>query len=308
MEAVLTAGAKKEIAYLEHFGRPLLPYDRIRRETFQLEKQLPSVHLDSLRKYLTVAPYLVPADQHKLQKPTLRHPDLRPSNVFVSDHYEITSLVDWQHSTILPLFLHAGIPDYLNNSSDPISQSLETPKLPPKFHELEEDQRAGQRELFRARQLHYIYVAETAKQSPAHFAALVYPHSMVRRRLHRLSSDPWAGDNIPLRSSLIFLAQRWHEIVTDPTIPCPIHFTAEDAYECLALDESEREAEEQMRASMEMLGIGPEGWVPCDHYAAANEATQRMKSDCLELAETELELRAVNEHWVYDDMDEDEYW
>ena len=52
VEAVLNAGAKKEALYLERFGRPLFPMDRMRRETFNMEKQQPSAHHDSLQKYL----------------------------------------------------------------------------------------------------------------------------------------------------------------------------------------------------------------------------------------------------------------
>lgn len=46
---MLSAGAKKEALYLERFGRPLFPMDRMRREILNLEKQLPSAHLDSLQ-------------------------------------------------------------------------------------------------------------------------------------------------------------------------------------------------------------------------------------------------------------------
>lgn len=102
----------------------------MQRETFNLEKQIPSVHLDSLRKYLQVSSSLIPEGSPELIQAIIRHPDLRPSNIFVSDDYEITSLIDWQHATALPLFLHSGIPDELNNSFDPVSSSLETPQLP----------------------------------------------------------------------------------------------------------------------------------------------------------------------------------
>lgn len=113
---MLNAGAKKEIKYLERFGRPLLPMDRMRRETFNLEKQLPSVHLDSLQKYIQIAKHLIPQGDQGLLRPVLRHADHRPGNIFVSDKFEITSLIDWQNSTILPLFLHSGVPNDVDNS------------------------------------------------------------------------------------------------------------------------------------------------------------------------------------------------
>jgi hypothetical protein len=58
----------------------------------------------------------------------IRHPDLQPSNIMVkksvdSGKWEIISLIDWQHTCILPLFLHAGIPQRLQNHNDPVSDN-----------------------------------------------------------------------------------------------------------------------------------------------------------------------------------------
>jgi hypothetical protein len=73
------------------------------------------------------------------------------------------------------------------------------------------------------------------------------------------------------------------------------------------LDELEQDAEEQLRASEAMLGLGPEGWVSHDNYEPAQAAIARMKKMCLEQAESEYEKTVIRDHRVYDDMDEDEY-
>nr|POE53459.1 hypothetical protein CFP56_28681 [Quercus suber] len=303
----MKAGAEKEIKYLARYGHPLLPFNRMQRETFNMEKQLPSVHLDSLQKYLQVSSDLIPRGNKELIRPVIRHPDLRPSNIFVSDEYEITSLIDWQNATALPLFLHSGIPEDMDNSIDPVSSALETPRLPDDLSALDEDSRLEQLELFQKRHLHHSYMAETSKSNPMHYEALSMPFSVGRRKLYDLSSAPWQGDNIPLRSSLIFTKQQWPQITARTNVPCPLTFTEEEEQECFRLDELEREAAEQLKGSMELLGLGPEGWVSNGNYNAATEATTRMKEMCLEQAETESERIAIRDHWVYDDMDEDEY-
>lgn len=239
--------------------------------------------------------------------PTLRHPDLRPVNIFVSPDFTITAIIDWQHSVILPALLNSGIPDDLNNSRDPVSQTLGAPRLPTNMESMTEDEQAEQLAIFRERELHYEYVTRTAEKNPDHFNALRYPYSTGRRKLFHLASAPWQGDNIPLRSTLIFFKQRWDKFSTNPDVPCPILFSEAEEEECLRLDDSEREAEEQMRDTKEMLGVGPEGWVPNDHYEAAKEAVMEMKKLALERAETQTDRIAVSEHWVFDDMDEDEY-
>ncbi|PSN69915.1 hypothetical protein BS50DRAFT_618879 [Corynespora cassiicola Philippines] len=103
LESALTAGAKKEIAYLTKSGQSLHPIQRLQREVYNYQKQSPLDHLDSLHKYLQIASYLIPYNKTST-RPTLRHPNLQPNNVFVSDELEITGLIDWQNCAILPLF------------------------------------------------------------------------------------------------------------------------------------------------------------------------------------------------------------
>ncbi|GIZ44690.1 hypothetical protein CKM354_000788100 [Cercospora kikuchii] len=307
-EQVLDSGASKEIEYLRGHGRPLLPFDRIRRETFNLEPQSPATHIDSLEKYLSITEHILPRDDNNNSLlPTLRHPDLRPANIFESPDFAITSIIDWQHSVVFPALLNAGVPEDLNNSRDPVSKALETPRLPTNLESMTEDEQAEQLAILRERELHYEYITQTAERNPLHFEALRYPYSTGRRKLFNLASAPWQGDNIPLRSTLVFLKQHWEKFSNAPGARCPMSFSEAEEEECLRLDDSEREAEEQMKETKELLGIGPEGWVPNDHHEAAKEAVVKMKKLALECAETEMDRIAVSEHWVFDDRDEDEY-
>ncbi|GAB7330665.1 hypothetical protein MBLNU13_g02232t1 [Cladosporium sp. NU13] len=107
----------------KRFGRMLVPMDRMRREICNLEKQITAVHLDSLQKYSQISKHLVMQADSKLLRLIIRHPDLRPSNIFVSADFEIASLNDWQSSIVLPLYLQSGIPTDLDNSRDSASTS-----------------------------------------------------------------------------------------------------------------------------------------------------------------------------------------
>ncbi|CDM29386.1 unnamed protein product [Penicillium roqueforti FM164] len=42
----------------------------------------------------------------------LHHPDLHSNNKLVSDDLDIVGLIVWQHASVLPLFLAAGIPNF----------------------------------------------------------------------------------------------------------------------------------------------------------------------------------------------------
>lgn len=169
----------------------------------------------NLEKYPQVTPHLVPHNHPALHRPVLRHPDLQPNNICISDQLEITGLIDWQHSTVLPLFLQCGIPKSLQNYGDGISESMQNPSLPSNFDELEEMQQLQQAELFRRRQLHYLYVKMTADMNFEHYNALTYGFSTLRRRLFHHASDPWEGDNITLKADLVTLTKEMER----PSIP-----------------------------------------------------------------------------------------
>lgn len=161
-------------------------------------------HLNSLDKYLQVAPHLVPND-NALTRPAIRHPDLQPNKIFVSDNIEVTGLIDWQHSVTLPLFLQCGIPNTFQNYGDSVSESMTLPELPGNFNKLNEREQFAHVLLLRQRQLHHTYVMATAKRNPVHYNALVYDPDMLRRKLYHHASDPWKGDNVTLKADLIQL-------------------------------------------------------------------------------------------------------
>ncbi|KAL5394805.1 hypothetical protein PMIN06_008576 [Paraphaeosphaeria minitans] len=312
--AALIAGAKKEIAYLTKFGQPLHPFQRLRREIYNYRKQLPLDHLNSLDKYLRIAPYLIPQNNESLTRPTFRHPDLQPNNVFVSDKLEITGLIDWQHCAILPLFLQCGIPNSLQNYGDSISESLTNPELPANFDELDDNEQFEQVVILRRRQLHYFYIAMTAKLNPTHYDALAYDFSILRRKLFDHASCPWEGDNVTLKADLIHLLENWSRIAApepsasgDTKAPCPISFTKDEMTKCRRLNAAQLEADEQLKACRDVIGVGPEGWVPKGHYERTKQRAIKLKADALEAAESEEERTNLTEHWIFDDFDEEEY-
>ena len=148
--AVLAAGAK-ETTYLTHYGQPLHPFQRLRRESYKYQKISPSEHVQSLEKYLQAVPYTIPNGDSTttITHPTLRHPDLNPNNIFVSSNLSIAGAIDWQYCTILPLFLHCGILHSLQNYGDSTSETLILPSLPPDFDELNENEQYAKVELLR---------------------------------------------------------------------------------------------------------------------------------------------------------------
>ena len=114
---LLSCVAAKESAWLKAFGRPRLPFERAYRECMNYENSRPEEHIESLENYVRIVPYLVPSEP-RFHRPILRHPDLQPNNIFVSENLDIVGIIDWQHCSVLPHFLAAGIPKYFQNYRD----------------------------------------------------------------------------------------------------------------------------------------------------------------------------------------------
>ncbi|OAL43944.1 hypothetical protein IQ07DRAFT_616089 [Pyrenochaeta sp. DS3sAY3a] len=312
--AVLAAGAKKEMTYLTKYGRPIYPFQRLHRELYDYQKVSPSEHVKSLGRYLQAVPQITPNDNAALTHPTLRHPDLHPNNIFVSDDLSITGLIDWQHCTVLPLFLQCGIPNSLQNYGDKISEDLITPELPQDFDQLSEEKQFEQALLLRRRQLHYFYVAATAKSNPVHYDALTHNFSTLRRKVFDHASSPWEGDNISLKADLINLQKNWCSItasnsnIAHPAKPaCPITFSEAEVEDCLRLNAAQLEADKLLQTCRDAIGIGTEGWVPLDQYDEVKQREAKLKAEALEAAESEHERLMLHEHWIFDDFDEKEY-
>ena len=121
------------MAYLEQFGRPLLPLERVGgRGVYQYQEQTPSDHIENLGRYLLIASSLIPKNAG-LGRFSICHPNLHQSNIIVlmspDSNLHVVGLSDWQHTSILPVHL-ASIPERLQIYDDPVSESMTRPSLP----------------------------------------------------------------------------------------------------------------------------------------------------------------------------------
>ncbi len=281
----------------------------MRREGYRYQEQSPSDHIENLRRYLLIAPSLVPRNP-ALGLFRIRHPDLQQGNIIVSrspdTDWKVAGVFDWQHASILPAFLLAGVPERLQNYDDPISQSMTQPSLPENLDDLDETEQSRAKELYRRRFVHYHYVKNTEECNELHYAALTDPVGVLRRRLFCHASDPWEGETLALKAALLEATENW-ETLTGGGAPCPVVFDAEDVRETMELEEVQRGADETLEACRNIVGFGPEGWVPTEHYEEAMRRSKQMKEDTLEAAMSAEERDEIMAHWPLDDMDEEKY-
>lgn len=317
VEEALVRGAEKEQAYLRQFGRPLLPFERVRRDAYKYEKQQPSDHIENLDRYLRIAPSLIAAPEDSararvLNRFCIRHPDLQPNNIIVSrspdsNSYNVVGLIDWQHAAILPLSLQAGIPERLQTDEDAGWDALTPPSLSEKFGDLDEAQQRREMQLYRYRLLHYHYFQSMKEYNYHHYAAMMEPMSSLRRRLFHHARAQWDGETLELKVALIEAAKNWEAFTERKGEPCPFAFDPEDVRETTELQAAVTELDRSFEACRDAIGVGPEDWVPAEHYEEVLVRNKKVKELGLAGIEDEEERALVEAHWPFDDMDEEDY-
>ena len=309
-EAALVAAGRKELAYLKQFGRPVLPFQRERREAYGYKEQSPSDHIKNLERYLLIASSLV-SKNSALHHFRIRHPDLRPSNVIVStssdsNQLKIVGLLDWRHASILPAFLLAGIPGTLQNYDDPVSQALIPPSLPANMDELDRSEQSHAMGLYHRRLVHFHYVKNTEEYNKLHHDALSDLVSVFIYRLFDQASAPWEGETHALKTTLIVATEIWGRL-TGEGVPCPVAFEPEDLRNTKELSTKLQVADENFEWCRNMIGFETETWVPNEHYAMAKALAELLKLRVLaEIPEDEVRAK-TEANWFLSDMDEKDY-
>lgn len=114
----------------------------------------------------------------------LRHPDLNPNNILICpDSGAISSIIDWQHTTIEPRLLVAGYPRAFENPDTEERPNLKEPSLPADYETLSGEAKMEADELHRRRLLLRYYHLFNGGLNKAHISALRDPLLYPRQHL-----------------------------------------------------------------------------------------------------------------------------
>lgn len=294
--------ALKELAWLRAYGRSRFPFQRAYRESMEYRLPLPSEHMHSLETYLKIASELLPSDDGLL-RPILHHPDLQPNNIFVSDDLDIVGLIDWQHASVLPLFLASGIPKFFQNYDDPESIAFYPPPRPD-LTGMDEGERADALADFRRRHTHFFYLGFAQRFNEPHFRAIDQSTNMLTRRIFNHAGEPWEGNNVPLQADLVLVTKvPWDKY---STIRCPISFTLAEAESIMRLQSHQEEVDMDLKRICNATGMSVDGWTSLEGYEAASALARQMKIDGLASLDNEYDREMTDRHWPFDDHDENE--
>ncbi|KAI0051949.1 hypothetical protein FA95DRAFT_1469404, partial [Auriscalpium vulgare] len=252
---------------------------------------------------------LVPRDQ-ALGHFRIRHPDPQPSDIIVSkspgSEWQVVGLLDWQHTSILPLYLFLGIPSHFQNFDDQIPLTMTRPSLPENLDDMDETEKSQAKELHRGRLVHYHYVRNTAECNMLHYVAMTDAMSLLCRRLFDHASEPWQGETLDLKAELIVVAANW-KTLTGRGTPSPVVFDAEDVRETMEVVKAQKDVNEMEEVRQSVIGYGRETWVSTAHYEVAKTLIEELKNILMTPATLAEERAEITAHWPFDDMDEEKY-
>lgn len=290
-----------------------------------IPREIPQgIYIDLLKKYLSLAPYILPQDPaDPLNRPTLRHPvcrtmpfcltpeltklDLNPSNIFVSEEGEITCLIDWQYTTILPLLLVAGNPPMFDNPDSEPPKDLKQPSLPPDYDTLSAEEKSHADELHRRRMLFWLYMVFNGRDNKPHLKAIQYPLLMPRQHLADRAGRQWTGNFITLKGAILRVVLNWNVILGKRagTVECPVQFTKEEEEEFFALEEQWFQFNiltEHWHSKLDHLG--QDGWVRNESYDKVAALNKEFKEEWLARGEDDDDRFLVEKGWPFQDHDE----
>ncbi|OJJ43564.1 hypothetical protein ASPZODRAFT_2114104 [Penicilliopsis zonata CBS 506.65] len=268
----------------------------------------PGDYLELLQKYLAIAPYLLPKDPGDiLNQPTLRHPDLTFSNVFVCpDTFNVTCIIDWQHTIVAPLLLAAGYPKLFEKPDpDEPSTELVPPKYPDGYDAMSPEDKAQVDELIRRQTFFYLYRVFNGGLNKVHLKALQDPLILSRQHLVDLAGRQWSGNLMTLRGALIRMRDIWlHVPGKDEKPECPIGFSEQEL--------TEQSENEPMWYNLNKLvdhwrdelgGLSEEGWVQTEQYNYAVEQNKALQVKFSEGGSAD-DLERIKRGWPFQDHEE----
>ncbi|GAT21830.1 phosphotransferase family protein [Aspergillus luchuensis] len=253
---IFRAVGERELTWAKAYAKPRLPYERLYREIYKFKRVSPDTHVTDLVNYLEMVSSLRYCNP-SLDRPVMRHPDLQPNNILVSDTNEITGLIDWQHCAILPLGIVAGIPAHFQNYGDPESEMLKQPQLdlPSDYNSMTPSEQNSVKEINRRRVIHFLYAALTKRLNQDHYNVIFDQSLILRQRLLQSAGRPWEGDSVSLRAELIRSILNWLAIVQINKVAPPVDYPEDVVQETVDLNAQQREADVAMEQMRHALGV-----------------------------------------------------
>lgn len=281
----LKALTAAERAYISAFASPP-PFDSPLELPARVQD--PAAHLRLLDQYDRIASRFIP--DAALCRPTLAHHDAHGGNIFLSrealamGEVKISSVLDWQHTTVIPLYLQAQVPEFIQSLPVPPGEdvdkvSREHDELSALYHAL----------YYRTRRdLHWAAALDVDGSEP------------MTLKLPRDAALCWGIGYVSLQASLIEIMRNWANAIGGGDEPCPLHFS-DDEIAQNDIDQATVTQVAMARAELAIaIGALPDNSIAPERYHDAVKVDAERREDWLASLPTKaFEGRDPVDHWPY---------
>ncbi|KAF3484010.1 uncharacterized protein GIQ15_03334 [Arthroderma uncinatum] len=230
-------------------------------------------------------------------KPVLWHTDLHMGNIYVSPDKpsQILSLIDWQSISVLPFFLQARWPIFLEPPQNFV-RGLQKPKLPDNFNELDaEDQQLARYEQQQAVAAKAYEVSNYLENRAAH-NAMNLPR--VFRELFKRCGETSEVGVLPLRACMIEIFQSWSGLGFAGE--CPYSFSKEEIVEHDIQFEDYEDWHKAHEIARKCLDTDEDGWIsPEMDIVKKRRQNQELLDMFIEQMASEKSLEESRRMWPF---------
>lgn len=239
-----------------------------------------------LKTLCMAVPHILPhsTDQHM---PLLWHKDLHFGNIFISQEGKITCIIDWQDADILPPFLAARIPQFIDVEHDALLL-----ELPENFSEMPEARRLEVWETYRQSMLRQYYLADLRESAPD-LATLLEDEELapIRKQVEVFARIPFRRDvdALFLRETLLRIQRHWSDFIRGGDVPaqCPIQIQGDELANHQRDGRRYNEFQDLLKAHN--IPVADEGWVPVDEFTRRKHDLRSVMKEFMETLESKQE-------------------
>lgn len=265
--------------------------------------------LKALDCYAKIMPYHLPTDP-TMQTSHLWHCDLHVENIFVNPEKptEVVAIIDWQSTSLEPLFMRGHQPCFLDYDGPPL-MGLERPSFPTNLNELDPEARRKARNLHLDQSLVAYYRLLVSRQLPPLYRAFEFQNTIsydllfLAQKLLVDGEAQYLAQVLDLESQWPSLSRVQAEAAHGTPPPFPLHFSPEERLKI----ESDLELAIIGMNSMSLIkrSVGPHRWpergcVSHEYYDASIKALQEAKEQFIDyFAKSEKDREVWEACWPF---------
>lgn len=248
----------------------------------------------------------------QVSSPTLLHPDIHKRNIYVSeeDPSRVTAIIDWQSTSIEPIFVYANeTPDIADDPAAdvPILENLMSPLEGNASDVATEEALAATPEEEAARKRHEKDIL-TCRQTfevvlrgyvPKLYNARAMDQTLLRT--FRYCDASWRDSAAAMRQELIVLSQHWTELGLPGS--CPYQPTPEDLAEHTKQYEVFESVQQLKMILKHTLNTDSDGWVPAENWEIAKAEHKALYDQWIEsVKDSGSSVDHARKLWPFDDV------